>query len=168
MVVPVVGGGPNGLFVFVTAQLVGPWPPLVSGCVRSPQSLEVDHVRHFINHGRRKLRRHFHPLGLPYTPPPLQKLTSALRSNPWSLLNMLYPKTRPSSSRRIAGICSSTQSQRHVDPLPPRLQLTHMALPVLYAGIYTPYCIRTRQYSRFCRHCPQGHRQATALHRLDP
>ena len=46
-------------------------------------------------------------------------------------------------------------------------QLTYMAFATLYAGIYTPYCIRKRQYPRFRRHCPQGRHQATVLRRLD-
>jgi hypothetical protein len=84
---------------------------------------------------------------------------------------MPNPTTRLFSNRRIAGICSSTQSQRQAEQrFSPAMfyKLTHMALSIFNTGIYTSYCICERQYSRFCCHCPQGRRQATALRRLDP
>ena len=107
--------------------------------------------------------------------PHLPRLTLALalapRSNPWLLSNTLNPTTSLSSSRKIAGICSSTQSQRQVERCfssAMLFKLTHTALSICYTGIHTPYCICERQYSRFHCHCPQGRRQARTLRRLDP
>ena len=107
---------------------------------------------------------------LPHSPH-LPRLTLALRSNPWLLSNTLNPTTSLSSSRRIAGICSSTQSQRQAEQrFSPAIlfKLTHIGSSTCYTGIHTSYCICERQYPWFRRHCPQGRHQATTLRRLDP
>jgi hypothetical protein len=109
---------PGGFVCFgtSTSPLIGPRPPSgLSYATRSPQPLELT-TYDIYQPWEAETTRTFPPTrSAPNSPTPLQRLTLALRSNPWSLSNTLHPTTRLSSSRRIAGICSSTQSQRQAE-----------------------------------------------------